>query len=215
MNFIEQYKYILLRIRLFLLWAICVVVFLVLFVVVHVQTAHLIDIIPTTGELMEKAPVVLVLGAAVKEDGDPSDALKDRLLVGIDVWKRGYAERILVTGDDGKFHTDEVSVMKKFLMDQGVPEEDILVDGKGYRTFESCRRAKEELKIDHAIIITQRFHMARALYLCEALGVDSVGVTSDLQPYEDSTYYWLRDLAASVKAFWEINKDRPPNSIAI
>lgn len=211
----DQFRYIFLKIRLFFLWLFGVVVFLVLFVVVHVQMAHLIDILSSPSELTEKAPVVLILGAAVKEDGEPSDALKDRLLVGIDIWKQGSAERILITGDDGNFRSDEISVMHAFLRTHGIPEDAILIDGKGYRTFESCRRAKEELKIDRAIVVTQRFHMARALYLCDALGVESVGVTSDKQTYKDASYYWVRDLMASVKAFWEINKDRPVDTIAI
>lgn len=176
-------------------------------IVLYVQTQHLDDIYPTTRDLSETAPVALVLGASVKEDGTPSDALRDRLLIGEELYREQKVEKVLVTGDDGGFRQDEISHMKAFLIEQGVREEDILVDGQGYRTYESCRRAKQELHLEKLIVVTQRFHMARALYLCNALGLEAVGVTSDLQSYQKGTYFWARDLLSSVKAFWEIHTD--------
>jgi vancomycin permeability regulator SanA len=173
-------------------------------IILRVQTAHLDRIMTDVASTTEKAPVAIVLGASVKPDGEPSDALKDRLIVGEALYQNGNVDKILLTGDDGGMRSDEISVMKAFLKEDGIPDEDVLVDGHGYRTFESCRRANEEFNIDRAIIVTQRFHMGRALYLCNALGIDSVGMTSDLEPYVKGTFFWLRDLAASVKAWWEI-----------
>ncbi|MBP9869363.1 YdcF family protein [Patescibacteria group bacterium] len=204
----ERLSRILLEIRVFVVWVICVAIFLIGWIILHVQTDHVTDIYTSSRDLPEKAPVALVLGASVKEDGTPSDALRDRLLIGEELYREKKVEKVLVTGDDGGFRQDEITQMKAFLIERGVKEEDILVDGQGYRTYESCRRAKQELKLEKVIVVTQRFHMARALYLCNALGLESVGVTSDLQTYQKGTYFWARDLAASVKAFWEINRDR-------
>ena len=202
------------EVKSFLIWAACAVAFILGFIVLNVQTDHLGDIFPRIEDTAETAPVAIVLGASVNGNGTPSDALRDRLLVGEDLYRKKKVEKILLTGDDGGFHQDEITVMHKFLTDRGVPETAILIDGQGYRTYESCRRAKSELHVDKAIVVTQRFHMARALYLCNALGVESIGVTSDLQAYQKSWFFWLRDLAASLKAFWEINKDKAPGEIA-
>jgi SanA protein len=204
----ERLSRILLEIRVFVVWVVCVAIFLIGWIILHVQTDHVTDIYASSRNLPEKAPVALILGASVKEDGTPSDALRDRLLIGEELYREKKVEKVLVTGDDGGFRQDEITQMKAFLIERGVKEEDILVDGQGYRTYESCRRAKQELKLEKVIVVTQRFHMARALYLCNALELESVGVTSDLQTYQKGTYFWARDLAASVKAFWEINRDR-------
>ncbi|MFA5935354.1 MAG: ElyC/SanA/YdcF family protein [Patescibacteria group bacterium] len=199
-NFLSQVKQ-------FLIWAICVVVFLLGWMILHVQTNYLVDMYPSTDSVVDKAQVAIVLGAAVT-NGQPSDALNDRLLVGEELYRKGKVEKILITGDDGGFHSDEISIMHKFLLDREIPPDAIIVDGKGYRTYESCRRAKQEYNIETAVVVTQRFHMGRALYLCNALGIESVGVTSDLQTYVRIKAFWIRDLLSSVKAFWEINRDR-------
>lgn len=159
-----------------------------------------------------KAQAAMVLGASVKADGTPSDALRDRLLVGLALYQDRAVDKILITGDDGAFRRDEIQVMKKFLLDNQVPEADILVDGQGYRTYESCKNAVKKFGLQSAVIVTQRFHMARALYLCENLGLKSQGVTSDLQKYQRGFYFWLRDLAASLKAWWDIHvwAPKPP-----
>lgn len=175
-------------------------------IIVYVQTKHLDRIRPHTAPISETYPVAIVLGAAILPNKQPSHALRDRLLVGEALWKTGHAEKILITGDGGEFRSDEISVMKKFLLDRGVPEDVLLIDTRGFRTHESCRRAKTEFHIEKAVVVTHRFHMARALYLCNAWGIDAVGITSDLQLYLRIVQFWSRDLAASVKAFWEINR---------
>lgn len=203
------------RAKMALLWLILVGIFLIGWIVMNVQTKHLDDIVTSTSELTSTAPYAILLGASIKADGTPSDALQDRLTVGVELYKSQKVEKLLVTGDDGGNRSNEVEAMKKYLLEQGVPEEAIMVDGQGYRTYESCKRAHDEFKIEKAVVVTQRFHMGRALYLCDALGVESAGVTSDLQPYVRSTFFWTRDLVASVLAFWDINKGREPGSIAI
>jgi vancomycin permeability regulator SanA len=155
------------------------------------------------GEVMPK-PVAIVLGASVKSDGTPSDALMDRLKTGAMLYQYGYTKNILVSGDDGQFHNDEVSVMKKTLIGLGVPEKNIYTDRQGYRTYESCKRAIQTYHISNAIIVTQRFHLPRALFLCNELGLESVGVSADLQTYEKIRSFEFREFFASVKAFIDI-----------
>ncbi|MFA6160652.1 MAG: YdcF family protein [Patescibacteria group bacterium] len=149
-------------------------------------------------------PTIIVLGAALKPNGQPSDALLDRLQVGLDLYREQKGDRILVTGDDGAFHTNEVAAMKSFLIDNGVKEVDIRIDGHGYRTYESCKRAKQEFNITQAIVVTQNFHLPRALYLCNKMGVNSVGVSADLHTYRDITRNVARDWLASFKAWLDV-----------
>ncbi len=159
------------------------------------------------------APAAMILGASVKLDGTPSDALRDRVMVGIQLYKEGKVSSLLMTGDDGGFHANEVATMKRLAIEAGVPEKDVLVDGHGYRTYESCKRAVQTFNIRQAIIVTQRFHLARALYLCSHLGMEAQGVAADLQPYERIVFFTARDFAASLKAWWDINIDAPPSPV--
>lgn len=175
-------------------------------VIGDVQTRHFRDIYSLPQALPPAPfPVAIILGASVIGEDTPSDALRDRLLVGLELYRRGTVEKLLVTGDDGGNRSNEVVVMKNFLLNQGVPEEAILVDPRGYRTYESCKRAISVFHVTRAIVITQRFHLARALYLCNQLGVESVGVTADLQLYRRIVFFWVRDLTASAKAWWDIH----------
>ncbi|MCE9586202.1 YdcF family protein [Candidatus Uhrbacteria bacterium] len=160
----------------------------------------------------DKTPVeyALVLGASVKQDGTPSDALYDRIATAVELYNDDYVQKLLMTGDDGKFHANEVAVMKRVAMELGVPESDILVDGQGYRTYESCKRAHEVLGIEEAVIVTQRFHLARALYLCgNFMKVSVQGRAADKQSYQRITFFWARDLLSSFKAWWDINVQEP------
>ncbi|MBU2566974.1 YdcF family protein [Patescibacteria group bacterium] len=162
-----------------------------------------------TEQEVPQAPVIIILGASLKTDGTPSDALEDRLIRGAELFIDQKAPKILVTGDDGQNHSDEVSVMKQYLIDKGIPEAAIQVDGHGYRTYESCKRAKQEFGYNQAILVTQKFHLVRALYLCNSLGVESNGVTSDLRHYKSITQLTIRDWLASFKAWIDLNIWKP------
>ncbi len=155
---------------------------------------------------------VIVLGASVKRDGTPSDVLIDRVKAGVRLYQEQKAGWILMSGDDGKFHTDEVSAMQALAMNLGVPKEAIKTDGQGYRTYESCKRARDIFQITEATIITQSFHLGRALYLCNSLGIRTQGMTSDFQSYEKEYFFLGRDILASIKALWDIHiqPPRPP-----
>lgn len=157
---------------------------------------------------------IIVLGASVKDSNTPSDALRDRLDEGLRLYQE-FSHRILITGDNGLHRSDEISLMKRYLLEHGVDEKDLLVDGWGFRTYESCARARSEFQIKKAILVTQRFHLTRALYLCNELGVESIGSVADKGPYKKIFYFWSRDLLASVKAWSDINIVTPESPIQL
>ena len=179
----------------------------VISVILHVRTAESDNIHNTDSSPQSEA--IIILGASLKKDGSPSDALRDRLTVGAELYKLNKAPQIIVTGDDGQNRMDEVTIMKQTLIDLGIPQEAIIKDNHGYRTYESCKRAKKVFNINEAILITQKFHLVRALYICNELGVHSTGVTSDLQDYQKITQFIIRDWLASFKAWIDINLLEP------
>lgn len=176
-----------------------------------VQTYRTYDPFILSAKNVQPAQVAMILGASIKPDGAPSDALKDRVDTGIELYKTGKARKLLITGDDGAFRSNEVATMRRLVIEAGVPEEDILVDGHGYRTYESCKRAINVFGMTGLIVVTQRFHLSRALYLCSKLGIEAQGemnvqgVPADLQTYERIVFFTVRDWAATLKAWWDIN----------
>lgn len=174
------------------------------------QSAHLLD----RASDVSLSPIAIVLGASVRTDGTASDALRDRVETAVDLYKSGKVGEMLMTGDDGKFHIDEVSAMKKLAVEAGVPEEKIRTDGHGYRTYESCKRAAEEYGIRDAIIVTQRFHLGRATYLCHAFGINTQGLAADKQPYQRIAFFTLREALASIKAWMDVNIFAPQPPVA-
>jgi vancomycin permeability regulator SanA len=187
-----------------------IVIVILLAVLIDVQLRFAGKITDPSG--ISKEPVAIVLGASVLSTGEPSDALQDRLDTALDLFRQGRADRILITGDDGRYRVDEISVMRDYLTKADVPWERIIVDGQGYRTYESCKRAVDVLGIKKAVVVTQRFHMGRALYLCNRLGMDAEGVAADRHPYVRIVYFWARDLTASLMAWWDVNviPPKPP-----
>jgi vancomycin permeability regulator SanA len=161
-----------------------------------------------------KAPVAIILGASVKKDGTPSPALEDRIMSGVDLYRAGTVETLLMTGDDGAFHIDEISVMKRVAIEAGVPETAIWTDPHGYRTYESCKRAITVFGVKNAVVVTQRFHLGRALFLCNQLGIDATGFAADRREYEGYGEFWLRDFASSVKAFYDIYITPPKSPVS-
>ncbi|MBI5654620.1 YdcF family protein [Candidatus Uhrbacteria bacterium] len=153
---------------------------------------------------LPQADVTMVLGASVKNDGTPSDALADRLETGLEIYRHEKAKTILLTGDDGAYHTDEIAVMRPYLISLGVAAADIKEDGHGYRTYESCKNAAQA-GIKKMTVVTQRFHLGRSLYLCNRMGIDTYGIAADKRSYTDIIFFWTRDLAASLKAWWDVN----------
>jgi SanA protein len=188
----------------------CVLGF-ILSVIFYVRTSNSDKIVEIHNA--PQAQAIIILGASLKPDGTPSDALKDRLILGAELYQAGKAPKILITGDGGLNRADEITSMRNFLLDLQIPEQAILEDREGYRTYESCKHAKQEFNIINAILVTQQFHLTRSLYLCNALGVDSIGVASDLQTYQKIRFFTLRDWLASFKAWIDINIWEPKSPV--
>lgn len=148
-----------------------------------------------------EADCILVLGAGVREDGTPSHMLEDRLLVGVELYQNGSCDTILMSGDHGTKEYDEVNCMKNFAIEKGIPSEDIFMDHAGFSTYDSLYRAKNIFGADKVIIVTQKYHLYRALYIAEALGIDAVGVSADLRTYFGQSTRETREIAARIKDF--------------
>lgn len=147
------------------------------------------------------ADCILVLGAGVRSDGTPSNMLEDRLKQGIALYKSHASNRLLMSGDHGRKDYDEVNTMKKFAMNCSVPSQHIFMDHAGFSTYESMYRARDIFKANKIIIVTQEYHLYRALYIARGLGLDAYGVSADLRPYSGQTYRDARELLARTKDF--------------
>ena len=143
---------------------------------------------------------ILVLGAGIWED-KPSPMLEDRLLEGIALYKQGIAPKIIMSGDHSKEDYDEVNIMKNYAIDQGIPSEDIFMDHAGFSSYESIYRAKEIFKANKIIIVTQKYHLYRSLYIANKLGIEAYGVNSDPREYAGQAYRELREILARNKDF--------------
>lgn len=148
------------------------------------------------------AQCILILGAGVKPDNSPSSMLEDRLLEGIGLYKKGVAPKIIVSGDHGRSQYDEVNVMKRYLTDAGIPDSDIFMDHAGFSTYESMVRAKEIFGVSRMVVVSQEYHLYRALYICGQIGIDAVGVSSDARVYVNQKRRDLRELLARDKAIF-------------
>lgn len=147
------------------------------------------------------ADCILVLGAGVREDGSPSNMLEDRLLTGIDIYENGLCKTLLMSGDHGHSDYDEVNCMKSYAATAGVPTEDIFMDHAGFSTYESMYRARDVFGAKRVMIVTQEYHLYRALYVAKSLGLDAVGVSADLRTYYGQSLRETRELAARIKDF--------------
>ena len=148
---------------------------------------------------LENIDCILVLGCFVKDDGRPSDMLFDRLTRGVELYGLGAAPKLLMSGDHGREEYDEVAAMKQFAMDKGIPSEDVFMDHAGFSTYESIYRAKEIFQADKILIVTQEYHLYRALYIANQLGVEAYGVSSDYHTYVGQFMRDFREMLARVK----------------
>ena len=153
---------------------------------------------------LENTDCILVLGAAVKNNERPSAMLNDRLETGIELYNQNVSGKILMSGDHGRKDYDEVNVMKNFAVNSGVPSEDIFMDHAGFSTYESMYRAKEIFKADKIVIVSQKYHLYRAVYIARSLGIEAYGVPSDVREYRGQKYRDLREAVARVKDFFNV-----------
>lgn len=150
----------------------------------------------------EKADCILILGAGVK-DGRPKPMLRDRLLTGIELYKSGAAKKIIMSGDHGRTDYDEVNVMRAFAIEQGVRAEDIFLDHAGFSTYDSVYRAKNIFGAENIIIVSQKYHLYRALYISEKLDVKAAGVSANLNTYGGQLKRDIREIIARDKDFFK------------
>jgi vancomycin permeability regulator SanA len=148
--------------------------------------------------------VALVFGAGITASGQPSDALRDRLDTALDLYNSDVIEKILLSGDNSIEEYSEPDVMKDYLISQGVPEYDLFTDYAGRRTYDSCARANEVWGLEKALLITQGYHLPRAIYLCEKFGIESRGISASRQEYVYQNDYEFREILAIYKAVLDI-----------
>ena len=147
------------------------------------------------------ADCILVLGCFVKNDGTPSDMLHDRLQRGVELFEQGAGKKLLMSGDHGRAEYDEVNAMKQFAVDAGVASGDVFMDHAGFSTYESLYRARDVFTAKKIIIVTQKYHLHRALYIANKLGLEAVGVAADYRSYAGQTYRDAREILARNKDF--------------
>lgn len=145
---------------------------------------------------------ILVLGAGIRGK-KPSPMLKDRLLTAVELYKSKAAPKILVSGDHENYNYDEVNVMKEYLKEQGIPSEDIFMDHAGLSTYDSIYRLKEIFKVNKVIIVTQKYHLYRALYIANSLGLKANGVSATKREYVNQSKRDIREVAARIKDFFK------------
>ena len=153
---------------------------------------------------------IMVLGALVYADGRPCHMLEDRLNRGIELCQNGISDRLLMTGDHGQEEYDEVNVMKRYASDAGVPKDCIFMDHAGFSTYDSMYRAKEVFQVRKMVIVTQRYHMPRALYIANELGINAYGVCAEEIRYGGQTMRDIREVAARIKDLWSVFRKAEP-----
>jgi SanA protein len=171
----------------------------------HIYTS--LDTVPRS----DQPRVAIVFGAGLTRSGEPTPALYDRVVTAVDLYQRGLVNKLLLTGDNRFASYNEPEAMRRTAVKLGVPNEDLVLDYAGRRTYDSCYRAHAIFGVNHAILVTQAFHLDRALYLCDTFGIDSVGVVADRRNYTASSQTWwsIREAAATVAAWIDVNVMKP------
>jgi len=162
-------------------------------------------------ENIPQTPVALVLGAGLNRDGTPGVVLRDRVDTAAELYFSGKVDKLLMSGDNTTPFYNEPGAMELYALSLGIPAEDIVLDYAGRRTYDSCYRARAIFEIEKLVVVTQAFHLPRAIFLCNALEIDAYGVTADEANYNrySYTYWWVREILASGKAYWDIFISQP------
>ena len=154
--------------------------------------------------------VAIIFGAGLRRDGTPTAMLRDRVLTGADLYFQGKVEKLLMSGDNRFESYNEPEAMRQFALSVGVPHEAIVLDYAGRRTYDTCYRAKAIFGVESALLVTQRFHLPRAVFLCNTLGMDTLGVAADNCYWNGSPFFWdIREQFATVVAFRDLYVSNP------
>jgi SanA protein len=154
-----------------------------------------------------RRPIAIVFGAGVDPSGHLSPVLADRVDTALDLYRTGKAQKLLLTGDNRFLWYNEPGSMADYLMERGVPRSDLVLDYAGRRTYDSCYRAKHIFGIGQAILVTQNYHLDRALFTCNRLGIDAIGMAPGRT--RTNLAFWVRELPAVAMALWDVNVRSP------
>lgn len=152
------------------------------------------------------AATAIVFGAGLWRDGSPTPVLRDRVATAVQLYQAGKIQYLLMSGGRDSDMYDEPGAMRRYAMSLGVPDEAILLDYAGHRSYDTCYRARHVFGLQEAVLVTQRFHLPRALLLCRGLGLQAVGVEADRRIYHrvSRTAWGLRELPATLAAIWDV-----------
>lgn len=155
--------------------------------------------------------VAIVFGAGLRYDGTPTAVLQDRVETAVQLYQQGKADKLLMSGDNRFADYNEPEAMRQYALELGMPAEDIVLDYAGRRTYDTCYRANAIFQVQSAILVTQNFHLARAIFLCNWLGVESTGVEANNTYFRKiSRWYWnTRELFANFQAVWDVYVTKP------
>jgi SanA protein len=167
------------------------------------------DEIHTGLEEVPSMPVAIVFGAGYWPSGRLSHALADRMETAIALYRAGKVNKLLLSGDNRFADYNEPAVMASYAEERGVPQEDLVLDYAGRRTYDSCYRARHIFGVEQAVLITQAFHLPRALYTCQELGLEAVGLEADQRQYVRAIWYQLRELFALSRAWLDLHLFKP------
>ena len=164
-----------------------------------------------THAAVEPRSVARVPGAGLNRDGTPSLPLRDRVDSSVALYQEGKVSKLLMSGDNQEITYNEPEAMRQYALQQGVPDADIILDYAGRRTYDSCLRAKVIFGLDEIIVTTQAYHLHRAIFLCQSLGLEVEGVPVEQSRYNQSRYlFWnFREVFATVAAFWDVYLQAP------
>lgn len=175
-----------------------------------ITTLHAMNKIHPAGDAPSER-VAIIFGAGLRRDGSPTAVLRDRVETGASLYFSGRVEKLLMSGDNSEAFYNEPGAMRTYALSLGVPQEAIVLDYSGRRTYDTCYRAKAVFGVDSALLVTQRFHLPRALFLCNVLGVKAAGVEANNLNYRRSSlFFWnLREQFATFTAFMDVFVERP------
>ncbi|MGB3715090.1 MAG: ElyC/SanA/YdcF family protein [Candidatus Promineifilaceae bacterium] len=156
-------------------------------------------------------PVAIVFGAAVNRGGWLSTVLRDRMDTAISLHKSGIVGQIIVSGHQDDLGYDEPGSMRAYAIARGIPPSEVQMDTRGDRTYDTCYRAQHEYHLDSVLLVTQDFHLPRALFTCSNLGIEAVGVRADMRIYRGASWYELRETAATLVALADLFRREAPD----
>ena len=173
--------------------------------VIHSASDHIYDSV----EQVPSRPMAIVFGAGIWPDGNLSHVLADRVDTAVDLYHADKVRKLLMTGDNRFEWYNEPDAMGQYAMSLGVPADDIVYDYAGRRTYDSCYRARHIFGIEEAILVTQRYHLPRAIYTAHKMGIVAVGMAADRRQYVKMGQFTVREVPALLAAWWETNLTHP------